>query len=214
MENEIQPQKKKWYKKWWAITLLIILAIIIIASFGNSKNENGLKEGFEQGKERAEVIENKNPNQNDQVEQKNSEKIEVAETKPVDIVTEEESKSLRSKIIDGFPEFKFTKGTAINNEDNYTGKAEENSIMQIIGSENSISSISFTSTMDPRSVSMMDKQSEYFNRLLNILIPGTKSYELIGLNNTGDKITKGDYEISYTYTELGGGTYMETHTFE
>jgi hypothetical protein len=225
MENEIQPQKKKWYKKWWVITLFVILALIVIGFLGDSENKNSFKERLEQGKEKAEQKESTTPNQNIQKEQKvngNQEETEVSNIEPentseekiTEEIAEEESKISRSEIINKFPEFKFTKGVTIDNEDNYVGKAEENCMIQIIGSNSDISSISFTSTIDPQSVSLMDKQSEYFNKLLDMLIPGTKSYELIDLNDTGDKITKGDYEISYTYMELGGGVYTETHTFK
>lgn len=125
----------------------------------------------------------------------------------------DESSITRSEIIGLFPEFGIHSAMAIDGRENYVGKAKENAILQVIGSEDDMDEIAYSTVMDANSVDLMKKQDEYFDRLLDALIPGTKGYELTELFNDGDKMSKGGYEIIYSYVSLGSGTYSQTYTF-
>ena len=53
MENENQPQGKKWYKKWWVIAIIAVVILIAISLVsGGDETKKGFKEGFEAGAER------------------------------------------------------------------------------------------------------------------------------------------------------------------
>lgn len=152
-------------------------------------------------------------NENEEAPEVDSGQSNIEATKEVSVPAETSSELSRNDIISTFPEFQFSQGVAIGGKENYTGKAQENAILQIVGSEKDVYKVSLTTTMDPSSVGDMEKQDEYFNRLTSKLLQGTQNYELLGLAETGDKIVKKGYEISYTYRELGGGTYSVTHSF-
>ncbi len=223
MEKENQPQKKKWYKKWWVIAIFAVAVLIIIGAVsGGDKTKDGFKDGFEAGKQKTEEPAKNEQTVNPEVSEVKSETaLDTVENETIKSEqnnkqkenAKEESRITRSEIIKLFPEFNIKKAVDVSGEENYTGKTNDDSIFQIIGSEDNLSEIALTMVMSAQSVENMDKQGEYLNRLLGLLIPGTKSYELIGLNDTGDKITKGGYEIEYSYMTFGGGTYSETYTF-
>lgn len=124
----------------------------------------------------------------------------------------------RSAIIKLFPEFNIQKATTgVDGKENYTGiEKKDTTDIQIIGSETDVSEVSLTLTSElSQSLASSNKQEEFCDRLINLLIPGTDSTDLfIELAENNNKIEKGDYNISYPTIPFGGGLKMDMLIFD
>jgi len=233
MENEIQSeQKKKWHiKRWWIVVfVIIILWVIISASLKSAKEKAQEAEKQEQDtvinqpthnqetktKATAESLRKENIELNKKAENSESaQNVPEKNTKEEQVKNEnKETNITRSEIINLFPEFSFTKGSAVDGKENYVGRSKEDAIFQIIGAEDNISEIALTTIMSPKSVKNMEKQDEYLIRLRNKLTPSMNDYDMSKLKDTGDKVEIDGYEIVYSFIDFGKGTYSATHTFK
>jgi len=237
-----QPEKpKKKMKKWlWIVGGILLFFIIIVAITPVSENENIALENTNQEDDsqvNAPVVENTPseetnkaslatntetalPNTNQEAESPTNEPIALGNTnqETAPPINEESVKVTigRSEIINQFSDFEFNKEDPVDGEENYLGRSSNGlSMIQLIGSGDSLSQISIMNTMGPDSIDQWDTLDSYLRDLKNKLTPNMDS-DFPKIELTNDTTNSDGFKVEYAYIDYDSsapGGFSESYTF-
>ncbi|MCH7492947.1 hypothetical protein IID19_05195 [Patescibacteria group bacterium] len=218
-QSEEQKPKKK-SKKWFWIFGGFILLIIIIASAGEEKGTENKNTNVAPVATNTEVVNTASENENQEAESPTNEPIVLENTnqETAPPISEESVKVTigRSEIINQFSDFEFNKEDPVDGEENYLGRSSNGlSMIQLIGSGDSLSQISIMNTMGPDSIDQWDTLDSYFRDLKNKLTPNMDP-DFPKIELTNDTTNSDGFKVEYAYIDYGSSApavFSESYTF-
>jgi len=222
--NDQQPQQerkpKKKSKKWLWIFSGFILLIIIIASAGEKNGTENKNTNTAPVATKTEAVNTAPENVNQEAESPTNEPIVLENTnqETAPPISEEIVKVTigRSEIINQFSDFEFNKEDPVDGEENYLGRSSNGlSMIQLIGSGDSVSQISIMNTMGPDSIDQWDTLDSYLRDLKNKLTPNMDP-DFPKIELTNDTTNSDGFKVEYAYIDYDSsapGVFSESYTF-
>lgn len=122
----------------------------------------------------------------------------------------------RSEIINQFSDFEFNKEDPVDGEENYLGRSSNGlSMIQLIGSGDSLSQISIMNTMGPDSIDQWDTLDSYLRDLKNKLTPNIDP-DFPKIELTKDTTNSDGLKVEYAYIDYDSSApavFSEAYTF-